>query len=79
MGELLKQIQSAKVGNGRKGEIALVLEILAPEDRADLIAAIKDPTIPAAAISRALAARDIKLVAASITRYRRGESAHDLG
>jgi len=79
MGELLKQIQSAKIGNGRKSELALVFEILSPEDRADLVKAIKDPTIPAAAISRALAARDIKLLAPSITRYRRGESANGLG
>jgi hypothetical protein len=78
MGELLQQLRQDKSPK-RKSDIEIALELLGPEDREDLIEAIKDITISAAAISRAVNARGIKLNPATITRYRRGEAVDVLG
>ncbi len=74
MGELLNQIQAARIGSGRKSDLEVALEKLPKEDRADLLLALDDHGIPAAAIARALNGRGIKVSSAVINRYRRGES-----
>jgi len=78
MGELFNQIQAARVGSGRRSDIELALEKLSIEDGEDLKAAINDPTIPAAAIARALSSRGIRISSAVINRYRRGEADYGL-
>ncbi len=78
MGELLNQIQAARIGSGRKSDLEVILEKLSPEDGADLKAALDDSAIPAAAIARALNARGLKVSSAVINRYRRGESDYGL-
>lgn len=78
MGELLNQIQAARVGSGRKSDLELALGKLSEEDRTDLIAALDDHSIPAAAIARALNGRGLKVSSAVINRYRRGESDYGL-
>lgn len=79
MGDLLKQIEADTRKGGRAGQIETALSQLDEADRADLIAALDNPQLPAAAIARALAKRGVRLTAAAITRHRRGEAAYELG
>jgi hypothetical protein len=53
-----------------------VLEGMDEADRKELVEALDDHMISAAAISRVLDRRGIDLDASSINKYRRGEFAH---
>lgn len=72
MGSLLNDIERNTLV-GRKPAIPKILARLDEQDRADLIAAIKDVTIPAIAIRTALAKRSIAISLSAIYRYRKGE------
>ena len=53
--------------------VKLVLDALTAPEQTDLLNALKDPVITAAAIERVLQRKDFKLPAGTITRHRRGE------
>jgi hypothetical protein len=73
MGKLFDDIKNAKGETRRRNLIDDVLENLTDTERKDLLVALDDVTIPATVISKVIAKRGLKLPAASINRYRRGE------
>ena len=68
MGKFLSEIKGQPVGNS--GSIDFILAKLGEADGRDLIDALNDPTIRPTQIIKALQARQIKLSASVITRYR---------
>jgi hypothetical protein len=71
MGELLDSMRKTN-RNGRRPALLDILDVLNDEDRADLLAALKTPTIPAAAIREALLKRGHSISLSVIHRYRSG-------
>lgn len=72
MGDLLSDIQR-HASTGRRSTLNKILTCLDQQDRDDLIAAIDDDSIPAAAIRAALAKRSLSISLSAIYRYRNGE------
>jgi len=78
MGNLLNDIKDHAASQGRKPRILEILEDLNESDRADLLAALDDHSIPASNISKAMGKRGYKLAINVISRYRRGELVTDI-
>lgn len=68
MGKFLNEIKGQAVGNS--GSLDSILAKLGEADAQDLLDALNDPTIRPTQIIKALQARQIKLSASVITRYR---------
>ena len=78
-GSLLAAIK-AETGNAVSGRVPLVFqaaEQLPEKERAEFWEAVNDLTIPAPAICRVMQARGIRVTSASISKFRRGEYAHE--
>jgi len=73
MGNLLNDIKDLEASHGRKPRILEILNDLSESDKADLLAALDDHSIPASNITKAMAKRGYKLAINVISRYRRGE------
>lgn len=73
MSRLSEQIRDQAATSRRKNGIDAALEQLPEGERADLISAILDPSIPLQAISEVMRQRGIRLSTHSIRRARRGE------
>lgn len=73
MGDLFSEIQKCATTGGHKKTIPAILARLDGNDRDDLIKALDDISVPAAAIRAALAKRKIVLSMSAIYRYRKGE------
>lgn len=69
MGEFLNEVKSQAVDRSSLGKLKTQLN---EADFVDLMIALKDPTVTAPAILRALATRDIKVANSTITMIRRG-------
>ena len=69
MGKFLEEVKSQAVDRSSLGKIKTQLN---DEDFADFMVAIKDSTITAPAILRALATRNIKVANSTVTMIRRG-------
>jgi hypothetical protein len=78
-GSLLAAIKAETNGvvSGRVPLIFGAANQLPEKERAEFWEAVNDLTIPAPAIVRVLQARNIRITAASINKFRRGEYAHD--
>jgi len=70
---LSEQIKEQAATSRRRHGIDAALEQLPEGERADLISAILDPSIPLQAISEVMRQRGIRLSTHSIRRARRGE------
>jgi hypothetical protein len=78
-GSLLAAIK-AETNSAISGRVPLVFTVakqLPDKEQAEFWEAVNDLTIPAPAIVRVLQARNIRITAASINKFRRGEYAHD--
>ena len=69
MGEFLKEVKSQAIDRTSLGKLKSQLN---EEDFFDLMIALKDSTVTAPAILRALATRNIKIANSTITMIRRG-------
>jgi len=69
VGEFLNEVKSQAVDRSSLGKLKTQLN---EADFVDLMIALKDPTVTAPAILRALATRDIKVANSTITMIRRG-------
>lgn len=68
---LMDEIQANRKRTGTECSVSVVAADLAPSDRADLHAALADPSVSVAAISRALKGRGVRLGVNSLGRHRR--------
>ncbi len=78
-GSLLAAIK-AETGNAVSGRVPIVFQAadqLSEKERAEFWEAVNDLTIPAPAICRVMQGRGIRVTAASISKFRRGEYAHE--
>ena len=69
---LLDEIKSARPKVGGRCSIPMFLDSLSDKDRADVEAALADPTIAATAIAKVLQARGHNMSASTLQRHRRG-------
>lgn len=70
---LLQEIEAVGSARGPVCGVAMMMDDLDPADRADLETAFASVRYRGAAISKALAARGIKIAAETIQRHRRGD------
>ena len=69
---LLAEVRAETTRKGPTCTVPIVLASLSTEDAADLVAAMSDQTITAAAIERVLRRRSVQLAQGTIARHRRG-------
>jgi len=70
---LKEQIQEQAASSRRRNGVDAAIEQLPEGERADLISAILDPSIPLQAITEVMRQRGIRLSTHSIRKARRGE------
>lgn len=73
---LLQEIKTDRSVSGAIPKLKIIFGQLEEADKKDLLSALDDNSISAAAISRALKKRGFNISAGSINQYRRGEIAH---
>ena len=74
MGKLLKQIEATPVSTGgKKSTVDLAIQSMQGEDRADLLCALRNPTISASVISQVLQDNDCSVTRNAIVRWRNRE------
>jgi hypothetical protein len=74
MGKLLKQIEATPVNlGGKHSTVDLALQELQGEDRADLLCALRNPTISPSVLSQVLANNSIEVSRTAIIRWRNRE------
>lgn len=73
MGDLFNDILAARQETRKRSCLDNVLDAMNKSDRADLLDAINNQSIPATVISRVIAKQGLKLPSATITAIRRGE------
>lgn len=69
---LAADIRARTVVKGPPCSIRIILGALPPEDSADLIDVLADPTVTASAIVEGLRLRNVEVQATTIQRHRRG-------
>ena len=69
---LLDDIKAETTGAGPRCTVALLLAGLTDDDRADLTAALANPSIPSSAIHRVLHKRGYAIADTTLHRHRRG-------
>jgi len=74
MGELLNELKKTPRKYANKSRVQEVLDSLEEPDRADLLKAIEDLSIPASTIAYVLNERGIEITPSNITKVRRGET-----
>ena len=74
VGDLLNEMKTTKPAQGRKTLLHEIIDGLNASDRADLLSAIRDTSVPATVIAKVMAKRGLKLPAATVNRFRRGEA-----
>ena len=74
MGKLLKQIEETPVNTGGvQSSDDLAIQSMQGEDRADLLCALRNPSISASVLSQVLKENDYKVSRAAIVRWRMRE------
>ena len=74
MGKLLKQIEETPVNTGGfQSTVDLAIQSMQGEDRADLVCALRNPTISPTVISQVLKENGCKVSRTSIMRWRNRE------
>lgn len=76
---LLQEMKSNVTVSGRVPMILRIINRLEGQDKTDLVEALRDHSISAPAISRALETRGHRISVGSINSYRRGEIIHVTG
>lgn len=76
---LLQEMKSNVTVSGRVPMILHIINRLEGQDKTDLVEALRDHSISAPAISRALETRGHRISVGSINSYRRGEIIHVTG
>ena len=76
---LLQEMKSNVTVSGRVPMILRIINSLEGQDKVDLVEALRDNSISAPAISRALETRGHRISVGSINSYRRGEIIHVTG
>ena len=76
---LLQEMKSNVTVSGRVPMILRIINMLEGQDKTDLVEALRDHSISAPAISRALETRGHRISVGSINSYRRGEIIHVTG
>ena len=76
---LLQEMKSNVTVSGRVPMILRIINSLEGQDKVDLVEALRDHSISAQAISRALETRGHRISVGSINAYRRGEIIHVTG
>lgn len=76
---LLQEMKSNVTVSGRVPMILRIINRLEGQDKTDLVEALRDHSISAPAISRALETRGHRISVGSINAYRRGEIIHVTG
>ena len=74
MGKLLNEIKETKSPKGKKTLLHDVVVALDKQDRADLLEAIRDTSVPATVVAKVMAKRGFRLPASTVNRFRRGEA-----
>lgn len=74
---LLEEVRADRPPSGRTPLLLQVASRMNEAERKELLEALNDPTISAAAISRALKRRGHVISAGAINQFRRGEIIHE--
>ena len=74
---LLEEVRADRVPSGRTPILIQVASRMEANERKELLEAINDSSISAAAISRALKRRGYTISPAAINQFRRGEIVHE--
>ena len=70
---LLEEVRAERLVSGRPPTLTRIADSLSEQDRGELIEALADLSISAAAIARSLTRRGYKISPAAVQAYRRGE------
>jgi hypothetical protein len=71
MGKLLKQIEATPVSTGgKKSTVDLAIQSMQGEDRADLLCALRNPTISPSVLEKVLKDNAVEITRNAIIRWR---------